>query len=59
MHLCLAITVEVFKPQYNAGSARCDTGNETEMKAAVRGLRGLKVGIRCLRGVIEARLKFE
>lgn len=41
------------------GFAGQDTENKTEMKPAVRGLRGLKVKTKCLRGVIEAPLKFE
>lgn len=36
-----------------------DRENKTEMKPAVRGLRGLKVRMKCLRVVIEAPLKFE
>lgn len=48
-----------FKPWYNLDFARHYTENNTEMKPAVRGLRGLKVRIRCLKGVIEAPLKFE
>lgn len=41
------------------GFAGQDIENKTEMKPAVRGLRCLKVRMKCLRGVIEAPLKFE
>lgn len=41
------------------GFAGQDIANKTEMKPAVRGLRCLKVRMKCLRGVIEAPLKFE
>lgn len=53
---CSSMTLQSYPVLGFAGQ---DTENRTEMKPAVRGLRGLKVRMKCLRGVIDAPLKFE